>query len=149
MGKHSPRLTRRGFFLSIRRLLMASALGVVIGPILAFFWPMELHETPKTPVSLGDEGAIPVGSSKTVRLGRDPAIVINTDKYGLVAYSAVCTHFACIVKWNSVSGMIECPCHAGFYDPQDGSVISGPPPRPLEKIRISKNGATFYLQPLT
>ena len=75
--------------------------------------------------------------------------MINLEQFGLVAYSAICTHFACIVKWNPESGMIECPCHAGFYDPRDGSVISGPPPLPIEKFKISKEGGTIYLETLT
>ncbi len=149
MAELTPKLTRHGFLVTIRSLIAASAVGVVVGPILAFFWPMELLETPEVPISLGDEETIPVGGSKTVRFGRNPAIVINLEQFGLVAYSAVCTHFACIVKWNPESGMIECPCHAGFYDPQDGSVISGPPPLPLERFKVSKDGGTIYLETLT
>ncbi len=149
MAELPPRLTRHGFLVTIRSLIAAPAVGVVAGPILAFFWPMELLETPETPISLGDEETILVGGSKTVRFGRNPAIVINLEQFGLVAYSAVCTHFACIVKWNPESGMIECPCHAGFYDPQDGSVISGPPPLPLERFKVSKEGGTIYLETLT
>ncbi len=149
MAAHPPRLTRHGFLVTIRSLIAASAVGVVVGPILAYFWPKDLLETPEAPTSLGNEGTIPVGGSKTVRFGRNPAIVINLEQFGLVAYSAICTHFACIVKWNPESGMIECPCHAGFYDPRDGSVISGPPPLPIEKFKISKEGGTIYLETLT
>jgi len=149
MAELPPRLTRHGFLVTIRSLIAASAVSVVVGPILAYFWPKDLQETPEAPISLGNEGTIPVGGSKTVRFGRNPAIVINLEQLGLVAYSAICTHFACIVKWNPESGMIECPCHAGFYDPRDGSVISGPPPLPIEKFKISKEGGTIYLETLT
>lgn len=149
MAEHPPRLTRHGFLVTIRSLIAASAVGVVVGPITAYFWPKDLQETPKTPISLGNEGTIPVGGSKTVRFGRNPAIAINLEQFGLVAYSAICTHFACVVKWNPESGMIECPCHAGFYDPRDGSVISGPPPLPIEKFKISKEGGTIYLETLS
>jgi Rieske Fe-S protein len=117
----------------------------IFGPIIAFFWPSNLETMPSEPISIGDEGSIPVGDSKTVRFGRYPAMVINTDAKGLVAYSAVCTHFACIVYWNPESGMIECPCHAGFYDPLDGSVISGPPPAPLEKLDVSIEDSKIFI----
>lgn len=149
MAELPPRLTRHGFLVIIRSLIAASAVGVVVGPIMAYFWPKGLQETPEVPISLGNEGTIPVGGSKTVRFGRNPAIVINLEQFGLVAYSAICTHFACVVKWNPESGMIECPCHAGFYDPRDGSVISGPPPLPIEKFKISKEGGTIYLETLS
>lgn len=104
---------------------------------------------PSDPISVGHEGSIPVGASKTVRFGRNPAMVINTETNGLVDYSAVCTHFACIVKWNSESGMIECPCHAGFYNPLDGSVISGPPPAPLEQLSVSIDSGKIYIGTIT
>ena len=55
---------------------------------------------------------------------------------GLRAYSAVCTHFACIVKWDAERGEIVCPCHDGFFDPNDGKVITGPPPSPLETLQV-------------
>ncbi|NIM95576.1 MAG: Rieske 2Fe-2S domain-containing protein [Anaerolineales bacterium] len=129
-------LTRRKFLRVIKGILLASGVTPIFGPIVAFFWPSDLETMPSDPVLIGDEGSIPVGGSVTVRFGRYPAIVINTSSKGLVAYSAVCTHFACIVNWNQESGMIECPCHAGFYDPLDGSVISGPTPAPLEKLDV-------------
>jgi Rieske Fe-S protein len=47
--------------------------------------------------------------------------------------SATCTHLGCNVSWRKDETRFACPCHAGFYDP-DGKVISGPPPRPLERV---------------
>jgi Rieske Fe-S protein len=41
--------------------------------------------------------------------------------------------------------MIECPCHEGFFDPEDGAVISGPPPEPLESIAVFEEGGTLYI----
>jgi cytochrome b6-f complex iron-sulfur subunit len=88
-----------------------------------------------------------VGQSKLVAFGRYPALVINTTE-GLRAYSAVCTHFACLVKWNPDSGKIECPCHDGFFDPLDGSVISGPPPEPLLRfdVYVGDDGRIYVAQ---
>ena len=80
----------------------------------------------------------------TVKFGRYPAIVINTYN-GLRAYSAVCTHFACIVMWNPDINQIVCPCHAGFFDPEDGSVISGPPPTELEPLEIEIIGGKIFV----
>jgi cytochrome b6-f complex iron-sulfur subunit len=126
---------------------MVGGLSALLGPVLSYFWPRELELTPSEPVRLGVPDSIAIGDSRKIRFGRYPALVIHSEQKGLVAYSAVCTHFACIVKWNPDSGMIECPCHAGFYDPLDGSVISGPPPRPLEKIALSDAGGTIVLLP--
>ncbi|MDF1499734.1 MAG: Rieske (2Fe-2S) protein [Anaerolineales bacterium] len=146
MEESDSRLERRGFLTLAKRILIASGLAAFFGPVISFFWPNVLEETPTKPVVIGPEGAIPPLESKVVRFGRYPAIVINTQEKGLVAYSAVCTHFACIVSWNPESGMIECPCHAGFYDPLDGSVISGPPPSPLPVYRVSTDNGQIILR---
>lgn len=47
--------------------------------------------------------------------------------------SATCTHLGCNVSWRKDESRFACPCHSGFYD-RDGDVISGPPPRPLERV---------------
>jgi cytochrome b6-f complex iron-sulfur subunit len=76
------------------------------------------------------ENELPVGQAKTVEFGRYPAIIVHTAD-GLKAYSAVCTHFACLVKWNPDTTRLECPCHNGYFSAADGSVLFGPPPKPL------------------
>jgi len=35
---------------------------------------------------------------------------------------------------------IVCPCHGGVYSVADGSVIAGPPPRPLPRITLEHRG---------
>ena len=91
-------ISRRGFLDLVQKLIAATGVAAIIGPIIAFFWPADLEEVPSEPVAVGPEDSIPVGTAKTVRYGRYPAIVLNTEE-GLRAYSAVCTHFACIVTW--------------------------------------------------
>lgn len=137
-------LSRRSFIKFLQMFLTATGVAVVAGPIVAFFWPTHLEEVPSEPVPVGPEGSIPVGESKVIRYGRYPALIINTPE-GLKTYSAVCTHFACIVKWDPEINQIVCPCHEGFFDPLDGSVISGPPPLPLEVIPHFVEGGTLFL----
>ncbi len=145
MANEEKTLPRRGFLKLISQLLVATGLAAILGPIVAFFWPAKLEEVPSEPVSVGSTGSIAVNESKTIRFGRYPALVINTPEQGLLAYSAVCTHFACIVKWNPESGMIECPCHEGFFQVSDGAVISGPPPEPLPTIPLFIEDDTIFI----
>lgn len=145
MPEPEPKLTRRGFLTTLQGFLAAAGLTALLGPVIAFFWPEKLEETPSDPVPVGDEGSIAPGESQTVRFGRYPAIVINTAEKGLVAYSAVCTHFACLVYWDAEAQVLACPCHEGYFDAVDGSVISGPPPAPLESIPLNIIDGTIFI----
>jgi len=137
-------ITRRDFIKLAQRTLLAIGGLAIIGPIVAYFFPANLEEMPSEPILVSDSSELPVNASKTVRFGRYPALVINTEE-GLRAYSAVCTHFACIVKWDPELGQIVCPCHDGFFDPLDGSVISGPPPIALEILPVNIVDGQIYV----
>ena len=136
-------ITRRNFLNLLNKALAFTGLAAVFTPIIAYFYPSDLVETPSEPVLVCKEDELAVGQGKTVRFGRYPALVINTPE-GIKAYSAVCTHFACIVKWDQEKKTIYCPCHDGYFDPGDGHVISGPPPTPLTPLSINiENGEIF------
>ena len=128
-------INRREFLELGKKLLVLTGLVAIFTPIVGFFFPAKLEEMPSEPVSAGSVKEFPMNTSKTIRFGRYPAIIINLPE-GFRAYSAVCTHFACIVKWDSEQSEIVCPCHEGYFDPYDGSVISGPPPSPLAQLSI-------------
>jgi cytochrome b6-f complex iron-sulfur subunit len=137
-------LKRKDFLKLMTGFLTVTGLAVIVTPIVGFFFPAKLEETPSEPVLVGTEDELPLEASVTVGFGRYPALVIHTSE-GLRAYSAVCTHFACIVKWDPELGEIVCPCHEGYFDPLDGSVISGPPPTPLEEIALEVVDGKIYI----
>ncbi len=138
------KVSRREFLKIVNRFLTVTGLIVLLAPIIAYFYPANLEETPSEPVPVGSLEDLPPNESKTVQFGRYPALVINTPQ-GLRAYSAVCTHFACIVKWKASTGQIECPCHDGLFDPLDGHVTAGPPPTPLEAFPINIVDGQIYI----
>jgi cytochrome b6-f complex iron-sulfur subunit len=90
---------------------------------------------PPTEVQVGD---IPVGGTKDILYGTDPAIVMRQAE-GFLVLSLVCTHLGCIVKWDPDKGAFHCPCHAGTFD-KNGRVTGGPPPAPLEKLAFKQAG---------
>jgi menaquinol-cytochrome c reductase iron-sulfur subunit len=53
----------------------------------------------------------------------------------LIAFSPTCTHLGCKVSWSQTDQRFNCPCHGGAYA-LDGSVIAGPPPRPLVTLPV-------------
>lgn len=77
--------------------------------------------------------------------GKDePAIAVRLDDGELVAFSAVCTHLSCAVLWAKETGKLECPCHDGVFEPRTGSVVAGPPPRPLTRLRVEERSDGVY-----
>jgi Rieske Fe-S protein len=60
------------------------------------------------------------------------------------AFSATCTHQGCQV--NRVgNGTIDCPCHGSQFSITDGSVKSGPAPRPLASKTVTVDGDTLSI----
>jgi arsenite oxidase small subunit len=129
-------VTRRGFLKTSGWAIVGVSAAVLGVPLIAYYYPKKLEEIPAEPVAAGSLEDLPVGDSITIQYGRYPALVINTED-GLRAYSAVCTHFACLVKWDAELGQIVCPCHEGYFRVEDGSVISGPPPRELDAFPVT------------
>jgi cytochrome b6-f complex iron-sulfur subunit len=138
-------ITRRDFLNLLKGTGAAVGVGVVAAPVVAYFYPPRLEEMPTEPVLVCSEEELPPGSSRTVKFGRYPAIVLHLES-GLKAYSAVCTHFACIVKWNPDSGRLECPCHDGYFNPENGAVLAGPPPSPLTMLEAEVVEGQVYVK---
>ncbi len=137
-------ITRREFVKLLNRLLAVTGLAALTAPIVAYFYPPKLEEEPSEPVLVGKEDEIPLNESKAVSFGRYPALVVNTPE-GLKAYSAVCTHFACLVKWEKDQNAFVCPCHDAAFDPVDGHVIHGPTSIPLKSYAVNVINGEVYI----
>ena len=138
-------VTRRDFLNLLKGTGAVIGVGAVATPVVAYFYPPKLEEMPSEPVLVCAEEELPVGDSRTVKFGRYPAIVVHLES-GLKAYSAVCTHFACIVKWNADAQRLDCPCHDGFFSAKDGTVVSGPPPSPLTMLETEIVDGQIYVK---
>lgn len=88
---------------------------------------------------------LPVNSTRMFRdlQGRDLAIV-RTGEHEVKALSTVCTHLGCTVYWQKDKKEFYCPCHQGVFD-ENGNVISGPPPRPLDSYRVEIEGKNVFI----
>lgn len=74
----------------------------------------------------------------------DRAIAMRLPGGRLVAYSSICTHLSCAVIPMPGEGVLDCPCHDGRFDADDGSVVHGPPPRPLPVIELEERPDGIY-----
>lgn len=57
----------------------------------------------------------------------------------LTAYDPRCTHALCMYKWVAAETKFKCNCHGGEYA-LDGTVLAGPPPKPLVKFALKDTG---------
>jgi Rieske Fe-S protein len=71
---------------------------------------------------------------------QDPCILVRRANGAIAAFSQKCTHLSCAVYYAAARDRLECPCHEGYFSPDDGRVLQGPPPRPLPKIRLTLRG---------
>lgn len=69
--------------------------------------------------------------------------VLTTNGQEFVVMSNICTHLGCRVRWIPEQDGFYCPCHNGVFA-KDGSVVSGPPPRALDRFEVKvENGVLF------
>jgi nitrite reductase/ring-hydroxylating ferredoxin subunit len=131
-------VTRRQF----TRFLTLASLGMFVGNLWILV-KARFARTPSFPsAAVGEVGAIPVRGVKlfTYPTPLDHCILIRTGEEEYVAYSQKCTHLSCAVYYSAKDDQLECPCHQGFFSPKDGSVLQGPPPRPLPQIVLERDG---------
>jgi cytochrome b6-f complex iron-sulfur subunit len=101
--------------------------------------PIKLVEVPA-----GKPDDIPPDGVRLVQLPEGPVMLEKADNE-VRAFSAICTHLGCTVQWHPEEKKFICPCHQGIYDLK-GIVVSGPPPRPLEKLQVTlRDGQVFVL----
>lgn len=54
---------------------------------------------------------------------------------GILALYKVCTHLGCIYNWQESEIRFICPCHGSQFQ-RDGTYISGPAPRSLDRFVV-------------
>lgn len=99
----------------------------------------DARRTPQFPSSKieGAETLAP-GTSLNFRYPttKDSAILVRTLDGELQAFGQKCTHLSCPVYFEHAHQRLECPCHDGAFDAKTGNVLYGPPPRPLDSIKL-------------
>jgi arsenite oxidase small subunit len=135
-------LTRRELakFLTLGSALLAGATGTlaIAGHTRSAAW------FPAVPIPAA--AALLPGTSLLFRYptDADPCILIKTGRGELRAYSQVCTHLSCAVRFEAETNSIACPCHRGFFAVEDGRPTAGPPTRPLPQVRLEARADGIY-----
>jgi Rieske Fe-S protein len=125
-------VTRR----QLAKFLVLTSLGMFAGNVWLLLRSL-LSRKPHFPeMAVLRAGDLPVGGVKLFGYptGKDRCILVRTAEEGYVAYSQKCTHLSCAVYYSKEHNRLECPCHEGYFSVEDGSVVQGPPPRPLLRV---------------
>jgi cytochrome b6-f complex iron-sulfur subunit len=134
---------------SRRKFLVISlgALGALLTGIASY--PLFRYLSPRQ--TGGEKGLVTitraqvgVGQAHFFQFRGHPAVVLQRAPGVFVAFSAICTHLGCIIRWLPEKGEFLCPCHAGRYA-GDGKVLGGPPPKPLQTIPIALSGVNLLI----
>ena len=138
-----PEMNRRRFLARLTAGIGAASSLFVGGVLASAFVGPALRSKPPQWISAGPVDRFPVGEMATVRLNFEavngfytqelvkPILVLRQND--VVVYSSTCTHLGCTVRWDAGQRLFLCACHGGAFN-LDGSVKSGPPPRPLDRL---------------
>jgi arsenite oxidase small subunit len=96
--------------------------GLEVGAAVEFRYPDE------------DSPAVMVHLAESAKQGIGP-------KNAIVAYSTLCTHKGCPVKFHPERRMLICPCHWSTFDvAKAGGVVIGQASQPLPQIKLRLEG---------
>ena len=139
---------------------VAAAIGTALAIPLGGFYILPALRKPKViwkevgPVSEFTEGEMRLVPLKPLERrewpeswGKEAAWVLNQGKGKFAVFNIHCTHVGCPVSWSPQAKRFFSPCHGGVFDP-DGRVLSGPPPRPLDRYEVKIENEFVYAGPV-
>lgn len=150
-GAEGQRLSRRrllewgvgiiaGLFSALLAIPLVGYLGSVLGQRTSQQWVRvctldQVNSTTPTQFRIAFRGENAPQGYEDVR-----GVFVIRKGSDVLAFTNVCTHMGCSVRWLDWRDQILCPCHGGMYD-RWGNLIGGPPAHslPLYVSRIEDN----------
>ena len=151
---HEHGISRRSFVTGVVGLLGGIIASVVGLPAISYLIsPALKRQSSDEWVPLGIVEDLPEGEPTLFSFTRTKQVgwERTANSYGVYVVrkaggefdvlSNVCTHLSCRVSWDGEGNEYLCPCHDGHFA-KDGSIISGPQPRPLDRYehRLETDG---------
>jgi len=137
--ERAPEFDRRSFLDALLTVGFVSTAAAIAYPVARYLVPPEGGEPATASVTAGKVSALKPNSGSIFKFGSKPGILVRTAEGEVRAFSAICTHLDCTVQFKADSAQLWCACHNGLYD-LGGNVVSGPPPRGLEKYIVNLRG---------
>lgn len=156
----SPEVTSRRKFLS-RLSIAAGSIAAVIVAIPSVAFLLGLRRPQQVWRAVGKVGDFKIGDTVEVSFqdtsplswagvtAQTAAWLRRESDQEFIAFSIVCTHLGCPVRWLESAGLFMCPCHGGVYY-ANGTVASGPPPKPLPRypVRVQNGEVQILTSPV-
>ena len=133
-------------------------IGAAIGlPAVAYVVGPALKQTTDTWIRLGSVGKVELNNPTLFKTTVETqtgwistqeevsAYVLTENGQDFAVLSNICTHLGCRVRWIQDKEGFYCPCHNGVFA-KDGTVISGPPPRPLDRFENKIENGILYIK---
>jgi Rieske Fe-S protein len=136
-------VSRREFF---KFMTLASG-GLAVGSAALAAWQQfPRGELRFEPALVARVSELQPGQAKEFRFPRpeDLCLLVQPEPGVYKAYSRRCTHLSCPVEWQPDRDRLYCPCHNGAFSVKDGTVLQGPPPRPLPEIVLEQRGDDIF-----
>lgn len=154
----SENVTRRKFLVSGVGV-MSGAIAVTVGvpAILYVAGPIQEEGAAQEWIRLGSAGSVELGTQTLMKatIERRAGYLTTTEELSVfvstengtefVALSNICTHLGCRVRWVDEQDGFFCPCHNAIFGP-DGSVLQGPPPRPLNRFDTKVEDGQIFIR---
>ena len=122
---------------------LVGSYGTALGFVVRFLTPRR-PEVRRRSIYVAQLGDLPDGAARVVSDLRGVPVQLVREGDRIHALSTVCTHLGCRVHWEADRQRFFCPCHNGIFDRQ-GRVVSGPPPRPLDRYEVEVLAGAVYL----
>jgi menaquinol-cytochrome c reductase iron-sulfur subunit len=148
--------TRRGFIVGAIYSIWAAIAVTLSAPAIAYV--LGAPKAPKTGewVDAGDIAKLPANQPVELVFRREridgwkvtsekkTAWVIRSTDNQVVAFGPQCTHLGCAYHFEEGSGKFLCPCHNSLFS-TDGTVLTGPAPRSLDRYEAKVEGSKLFL----
>lgn len=132
--------SRRRLLDWILRLGTMGWLGSILYPVIRYLSPQQASAaTGVVKLSSNDMQQLQRRLFTIVRSGTNRILVFEDGSQQIRALDAKCTHEGCTVQFVPGEAVVWCACHNGRFD-LDGRVLSGPPPRPLPRYLVRREG---------
>jgi len=137
---------------------ISGVIGVAVGlPAIAYIVGPAIKQATDTWIRLGTVNKVELGTptlfktiieTQTGWINAEEefsAYVLTENGQDFIVMSNICTHLGCRVRWIPNQDGFYCPCHNGVFA-KDGTVIGGPPPRPLDRFESKVEEGVLFIK---